>query len=167
VGANGLVGVLLAAVVATGCAGSASDDLEELRRSKPKDTYFLGESFEGYELEHAEPGFFVYGTCDPAPDSGCGPPVQIQHIPYRSHDWEIAQGCRRAGTIRGVPAIHHDTYIALTRGWFVKIYATSGAQTKRAFGALRSLDGRIARGDPLPRARAGVIRAVLRACAPR
>jgi hypothetical protein len=129
--------------------------------------YFLGESFEGYELEHAEPGFFVYGTCDPGPDSGCGPPVQIQHIPYRSRDWEIAQGCRRAGTIRGVPAIHHDTYIALTRGWFVKIYATSGAQTKRAFGALRSLDGRIARGDPLPRARAGVIRAVLRACAPR
>ncbi len=160
------VGLALIAVVAVGCAGGATGDLEELRQSKPKDMYFLGESFEGFQLEHAAPNFFVYGSCDPQPWSACGPPVQVQHIVYRSRDWQRAHGCRRAGTIRGVPATHHDSLITFTRGRFVKIYATSDAQTKRASEALRSLDGQIEPGEALPPARTGVIRAVIRACSP-
>jgi hypothetical protein len=161
------LGLVLIAVVLAGCGGSGADDLEELRKSNPKDTYFLGESFEGYELEHVDQGRgFLYGTCEPGPDSGCAPPVQVQHIAYRGRDWQNAHGCRKAGSVRGVPAVHHDTLLALTRGAFVKIYATSDAQAKRAFAELRSLDGEVTPGEPLPRAREGVIRAVLRACSP-
>jgi hypothetical protein len=149
------------------CGGSAENDLEELRRTAPPDTYYLGLSFEGEKLSHAEPGFFVYGTCDPGPDSGCAPPIQIQHFTFQPRMWSIAVGCSRAGSIRGVPAVHHDSIIVLTRGRFVKIYATSPKQTRRAFQALRSVDGKIRAGERLPQAPARVIRAVLRACRPR
>jgi hypothetical protein len=158
----------LAALLPAACGGSVTDDLAKLKSSAPPDIYYLGESFEGEKLTHVESrGFFAYGTCDPGPDSGCAPPVQIQHHEFQPRMWEIAHGCRRAGTIRGVPAVHHDSLIALTRGAFVKIYATSEAQTQRAFKQLRSVDGTVGPGEPLPKARPGVIRAVLRACPPR
>jgi hypothetical protein len=128
--------------------------------------YYLGERFEGEKLSHAEPGFFVYGTCDPGPDSGCAPPIQVQHLEFQPRMWERAAGCSRVGTIRGVPAVNHDSVIVLARGRFVKIYATSREQTLRAFQALRSVNGAVGPGQPLPEAPARVTRAVLRACRP-
>jgi hypothetical protein len=160
---------LFAAALAASCGGGAQDDLDELRRDAPPDVYYLGESFEGEELSHVDGGrrFFVYGTCDPGPETGCAPPIQIQHRAFVAREWALAAGCMPAGSIRGVPAVHHDSLIVLTRGSFVKIYATSDAQTRRAFEALRSLDGSVGAGDSLPPAAPRVIRAVLDGCSRR
>ena len=157
-------GVVLLAVITAGCGGVARN-LEKVQDRK--DVYYLGDSFEGYDLEHVDGAFFVYGTCDPGPESGCAPPIQIQHFSFQPRMWAIAVGCTRAGRIRGVPAVHHDTLIALTRRAFVKIYATSDAQVRRAFMALRSTDGTVLPQEPLPRAAPRVIKTVLQACSPR
>jgi hypothetical protein len=40
--------------------------------------YWLGPQFASLPLTHDEPRLVVYGDCDPKPDQGCSPPLQVQ-----------------------------------------------------------------------------------------
>jgi hypothetical protein len=61
-------------------------DLRELRAA-PQPIYYLGSSFEGLRLTHAERrgsgAFLAYGDCDLAlgqSEGGCGVPLQLQNV---------------------------------------------------------------------------------------
>jgi len=78
---NILVFVILCALAA-GCSGSSSEELSELRRPGAPQTYWLGESFDGFTLQTTDAGTgrpdFIYGTCEAGSDSGCAPPLELQ-----------------------------------------------------------------------------------------
>jgi hypothetical protein len=68
--------------LAVGCGGTASLD-EMSADSKPY--YWLGKSFQGLPLTHAEPyvggrASFVYGDCEAKSDMGCAPPLEVQNV---------------------------------------------------------------------------------------
>ena len=70
------------AVIAAGCGGTASVD-EMKTGSRPY--YWLGKSFRGLPLTHAEPyvggrASFIYGDCEAKSDMGCAPPLEIQNV---------------------------------------------------------------------------------------
>ena len=78
-------GLLIAiALVAAGCGGHVQ--LDKLRDSEVP-VWYLGTSFEGYELTYADTDgvvnrvLVVYGTCDPPggfmSDGGCVPPLEL------------------------------------------------------------------------------------------
>jgi hypothetical protein len=128
--------------------------LERIAQEHDGEVYYLGESFSGLPLTHAElssgRSFFVYGSCNPGTHGGCAPPVQIQQTPIASparYDtpW---RGCVRL-TIRGVPAAQFDGFEVYTGNALVKIYARSFGESKRAAAALRPVGGGDARA-PLP-----------------
>jgi hypothetical protein len=78
------VSLALAASVLAGCGGSDAVDMSGYRRPGAPPTYWLGRAFEGLPLtEVTEPDAptptFVYGTCEPSSDSGCAPPLELQH----------------------------------------------------------------------------------------
>jgi hypothetical protein len=46
--------------------------------------YFVGPWFDGLRLSHVEPyergvADIAYGTCEPPPEGGCAPPLDLQH----------------------------------------------------------------------------------------
>jgi hypothetical protein len=95
--------------LAIGCGGPDEVDVSEFRRAGAPPAYWLGRSFDGLPLTdaHTGPGgepTFVYGTCTPSSDTGCAPPLELQHWPLSRRDprkFEIAPGeptpCRLVG----------------------------------------------------------------------
>ena len=148
-----LLFVLLASVAA-GCGGSrATEPVTAPAEVRHQGLYYLGESFDGLPLTHAESsadrkGFFVYGTCEPPPGSegGCAPPLQVQNFPLaRRHPsmFEVAPGtparCRRT-RVRGVPAAVFETTdgaLEVYAGETVVVVSARPGQTMRAARALR------------------------------
>ena len=87
-------------MLAAGCAGSGPVDVSEYQRPDAPPTYWLGRSFQGLPLTdaHTGPGgepTFVYGTCTPKSDTGCAPPLELQHWPLSKRPpggFEMAPG---------------------------------------------------------------------------
>jgi hypothetical protein len=58
-------------------------DLGRFEKSE-KPYFYVGRSFDGLRLRHVQPydagvASLVYGTCDPPPEGGCPPPLELQH----------------------------------------------------------------------------------------
>jgi hypothetical protein len=169
------LGLALAAVA--GCADRertvpelSEQELDErvealVRRSGPP-LYWAGRSVAGLPLTDAigagsGGATFLYGTCRlPDGEGGCAAPIQIQQFPFVRRNWRDAAGCTRRRSIRGVPAVHHDTLVLFTGTRVVKIYAERPRRIALALRPLRG--GRI--GTPLPPPPPAIVREVGRAC---
>lgn len=177
----------VAALLLSGCGADATPDgtpgdpttqLERIARHLDDPVYWLGPSFDGLPLTHAEgplppeppptvtrnegpprppaPArgpFLVYGECkgEGSGDSyTCtGPQLQIQHWPLASPSrYPRGHHCTRT-TIRGVPAAQFDHLEVYVGSALVTISAPSN-QARRAAAALRRVDGTLSPPAPLP-----------------
>jgi hypothetical protein len=96
---------LALALLALGLAGSA------VAATPPDRTYWVGSSFDGLPLTHRDATTYIYGTCEPRPDAGCAPPLQVQNWTLRQRHparFTRAASCVR-GVIRGRPAAVFST----------------------------------------------------------
>ncbi|MFN2467332.1 MAG: hypothetical protein ABR521_04265 [Gaiellaceae bacterium] len=149
--------LLALAIAGAGCGGTVSDsELDALRQAPGPPMYWVGTSFAGLRLTHAEGGspgrraFFGYGECDPGPHGGCPIPIQIQHsAPFSPAKISKHVSCART-TIRGVPAAMFDGLDVYTRDVVVRIYARSTPEAIRVAKAMRPINRRAAPGGPLP-----------------
>jgi hypothetical protein len=159
--------VLRAAIIVAGLAlaggacGGDDDPLGDRAQFRAFPLYYVGDSFAGHRLhgERSDDGSdensvnFIYGDCEPPEgEGGCPLPVQIEN----------QRGCQpgsrptRLLRIRGAPAAVFgvdDTLEIYTDGVTVRIHAEAGgelAPLRRVADALRSMDGRVKPGDPLP-----------------
>jgi hypothetical protein len=115
-------------------------DVPSVQSQAQSTLYYLGDSFEGLPLVHAE-GFqgralFVYGTCDVPVgqvDGGCSPPLQLQE---EATPVAGPLGCSpRPGRPR---PYEHDpsATIVFAGSTMIKIYANDPARGRRAAHAL-------------------------------
>jgi hypothetical protein len=155
------IGLLLAAVA--GCGGE-SRELKAVRAFDRHALYWVGERFEGLDLEHVETdaGEFVtlvYGTCEPAgSDGGCAPPLQLQIQPLCTHLGTVARApIWRRRTVRGAPVGTTDgAPVLFARTVQVRAYRGQRSEpglVLRALRALRSandVEPVIAVGDGIP-----------------
>ena len=126
--------------------------------------YWLGEEFEGHPLVHVDARressivTFVYGDCDPPPEGGCSPPLQLQITALCPH-LEIVRlpEAGRRQTIRGAPVGRADgAPVLLTRDVQIRAYWGEGVDAgiaRRALAALRSVNDvapDVDEGDPFP-----------------
>lgn len=166
---------LTAALVAVaGCSLDRGPDLEEARSFQRLPIYWLGDAFEGYDLERIEgledwaaAVVLIYGDCDPGfgLQPSCAPPVQIQIFPLCYHLDAVAVGHgKRLRTVRGAPLGTQDgAPVLLTRRAQVKVYRGQGTDprvARRALAALRSLntvEPVVGVDDPIPPPLPGVL----------
>jgi hypothetical protein len=134
--------------------------------SEPFPLYSAGERFEDLPLvallrrdDTAHYVSFVYGDCTASSDMGCAPPAEIQVWPACRRNLSLYEGSPSGVasveriTVRGVPAALFDDGTRLeleTERSTVVVFAPSRARTLRIATALRSLDGSIRPGHPLP-----------------
>jgi hypothetical protein len=149
-----------AAALLTGCGAQLTTNLERIERQSDGPVYWLGRSFEGLPLTHADAWaarreLLVYGECRGLSEGfdsyRCtAPQVQVQHLPFASPSrYSRSSGCTRT-MIRGVPAAWFGGLEVYTGRVLVTIHASSEAQARRAATALRSLDGSISASESLP-----------------
>lgn len=144
--------VALAAPFVAGCFHPAPPpDVGAARAYDRFPLYWVGEEFEGLPLVHVDARpesdivAFVYGDCDPPPEGGCSPPLQIQIMALCPH-LEIVRlpesGNGRA--IRGAPVGRADgAPVLLTSAVQIRAYWGEGADAgiaRRALAALRSVN---------------------------
>jgi hypothetical protein len=160
-----LVAVGLTIAVA-GCGDDDQDALGARAHFRAFTAYYVGDSFEGHGLRPEEHGDdpagqprsvdFLYGDCTPpADEGGCALPLDIQNeracgLTGRRQ----GRGAARLLKIRGARAAvfgENDSLEVYTGDATVRIHADGdiGAM-RRAAEALRSVDGRVGPGDPLP-----------------
>jgi hypothetical protein len=167
---------LIAAAVATAllfslsaCGGDSGTDIDELRASGAP-LYWLGEEFEGLPLVHASDRGFIYGDCDPGPDSGCAPPLQLQHWPLAQRHpskFRVTPG-RRTSCTRGkvggrtVAAFPTTGGLEVYIGRTVVVVFAEWQRTLRAVKAMRPLAG----PGQLPKPPAALRRALARCDVP-
>ncbi len=95
---TGALGALLLTALGAYARGSDTPpDLSELRQAPRPPLYFLGTSFEGVQLRHAEArdrfASFVYGDCElpvSIDPGGCAPPLEIQNVACDSRTTAVA-----------------------------------------------------------------------------
>ena len=126
-----------------GCGLWSKPDVDSLRNSS-EPRYWLGQAFEGLPVTHVDGGSIVYGDCEPRSDTGCAPPLQLQH--WRLADrhpsqFEIAPGtptpCAR-GRVNG------RLVVAFATGGGLEVYLGETvvvifAEWKRMLRAARAL----------------------------
>lgn len=172
------VALLLVAVAAgaSGCSWpfgpsppDVAADVAAARRFAGFPLYWLGASFEGYELTAVvgpqnDMVTFIYGTCETHGDGGCAPPLEIQIAP-------LCRGLRqvtrdpiwRLRSVRGAPLARADGPIALTAEVQIKAYAAVEGDPllgRRALQAVRTINAagrRVGPTDPLPPAPSNVL----------
>jgi hypothetical protein len=129
-------------------------------------TLFAGDVVDGLPLTAVLRGddaagrvSFVYGDCDASDDAGCAPPVEVQVWPAcRRHLGLYERGPPQGPAVehvavRGVPAAILDDGARLelqTGRSTVVVFAGSRGRAARVAAALRSTDGSIPAGVPLP-----------------
>jgi hypothetical protein len=137
----------LLAVAACGC-GVRDPDLDAAAEFEGFAIYWLGESFEGHDVEHiseldrSSPGVtVVYGTCETHGDGGCAPPLQLQSFPLCFHLDEIARNpVWRTRSVRGAPVGSHDgAAVLFTRTRYVKVYPGQGSNLGMPLRAIETL----------------------------
>jgi hypothetical protein len=162
----------LVLLVAVGCAHE-DPDVDAAAEFERFPIYWLGESFEGHELEHiselgeTNPGVtIVYGTCDHSGfNGGCAPTLQLQEMPLCFHlDTATRNPIWRTREIRGAPVGSQDGALVLfTRTRQIKVYRGEGSNRgmpMRALETLRSLNDVepvLAAGGPFPPPAPGVL----------
>jgi hypothetical protein len=164
----GFSAVVAATAAAVGCAGNGGDgdpDLDAARNFTRHPLYWVGESFEKWELEHVDVGTsefatFIYGTCHPPGgiDGGCAPPLQLQIQPLCSHLEAVARAPIWKGRqVRGAPVGTIDgAPVLFTNRVQVKVYRGQDSDPgvpMRALRALRSANDVapvIDTDDPIP-----------------
>ena len=155
-------------ILAAGCGDDDQDALGSRAKFREFTVYYAGDSFGGHRLRPEEDGAgaqrrpksvdFVYGDCrPPAGDGGCALPLDIQN----------EHACGRTGRRQGRGASHRlrirgtqaavfgegDWLEVYTGDATVRINADGDLRAmRRAAEALRSVDGRVGPGDPLPAA---------------
>lgn len=156
----------VALVLATSaCGGDSGTPVDELRASGAP-LYWLGDEFDGLPLTHSSDRGFVYGDCEPKSDTGCAPPLQLQHWPLAKRHpskFTITPGtpmpCTREsieGTL--VAAFPTTGGLEVYVGRTVVVIFAEWERSLRAVRALRPLGG----GDRLPRPPAALGRALAR-----
>lgn len=75
--------VVIACASALAACGGDGPDLASFESSS-EPYFYAGRSFDGLDLTHVEPyetgvGFLIYGTCAASSDTGCAPPLELQH----------------------------------------------------------------------------------------
>lgn len=102
---------------------------------------------------------FVYGDCVAGDDAGCAPPAEIQVWPACRRNLGMYDEPRADSgpseriVLRGVPALLFDdgTRLELETGRStVVVFAGTRARAFRIAAALRSADGTVSSGRPLP-----------------
>jgi hypothetical protein len=138
----------LGLALATGCASDSEADIDKLRASS-EPRYWLGEEFEGLPLTHADDRLIVYGDCDPGPDAGCSPPLELQHWALgERHPSQFTEApgrladCRR-GTLEGtlVAAFSTTGGLEVYLGRTVLVVFAESQRAMRAVKSLRRLNG--------------------------
>jgi hypothetical protein len=153
--------------------GEGTPDIEAARRFDRYPLYWIGERFEGWDLERIEVdavgsdprgrrrrfAFFSYGTCElqvPA-DGGCGVTLTIRIEPHCERLAEVASG----RTIRGAPLnfSYSSDPILYTDRVRITVFTGQGSTRDmdlRALRALRSVNDVppvLDVNDPIPRPR--------------
>jgi hypothetical protein len=129
-------------------------------------TLFAGDVVDGLPLTAVLRGddaagrvSFVYGDCEASDDAGCAPPVEVQVWPACRRHLGLYERGPPPGpavehvAVRGVPAAFLDggTRLELRTGRStVVVFAGSRGRAARVAAALRSTDGSIPAGVPLP-----------------
>jgi len=130
------------------CGGGAEADIDNLRDSGAP-LYWLGKEFEGLPLTHADERLLVYGSCEAKSDTGCAPPLELQHWPLvqrHPSKFTIAPGtptpCTR-GTVGGTLVASFPTTggLEVYVGRTVVVVFAEWLRSLRAVKALRALDG--------------------------
>ncbi len=125
-------------------------DVESLQARTPAPIYYLGDSFEGYRLSHAEVGqgraFLVYGDCEHAighVDGGCSPPIQLQQ------EFPLGGGEPRERVCpRPEPArVGGDPYVVFAGATMIKVFARGREESRRVVAALRPVPGACPQSD--------------------
>ena len=145
-------------------AGSGSAGARPLSETLP--LYSTGERVDDIPLvavlrrdDSARYVSFVYGDCVASNDMGCAPPAEIQIWPACRRNLALYEHSPSSGvsmeriTVRSVPAALFDDgtrlELELDRVTVV-VFARDVASTLRIAAELRSLDGSVAPGHPLP-----------------
>ncbi|MCS7006736.1 MAG: hypothetical protein NZL88_04180 [Gaiellaceae bacterium] len=172
----------LALLLAFAGCGAEGPDVESARTFDGYPLYWLGERFEGWDLEYVDVrpdglSAFVYGTCgtdffplEPSSDGGCASPLEIQVQPLCWHlEAVAADPVWRHRTVRGAPVGSFDGAPVLFASRVqVRVYHGQGADPGAPMRALQGLESAnevepvIGPGDPIPPA----ARAVLAGTAP-
>jgi hypothetical protein len=140
-----VVRALVAGVVSLVAAGAAAAPASAL------DRWWLGKEFERLPLTHEERGLFVYGDCDPEPDGGCPPPLQVQNdTTCGRNPVALDVAAQRLHRLRGggIVADYGDGIDLLTGGSTVTVFSTP-ARERRAVRAVRPRRA----GEPPPQLR--------------
>ena len=163
--------LLVLALVAAGCAGTGRPDIEAARSFDDHPLYWIGESFEGWDLKNVAVGTgpaagFTYGTCESSGvNGGCAAPLQIQIQPLCAYLGTVAatpiwKRCK----IRGAPVGTIDNApVMFTNRVQIKVYRGQGSDAGLALRALRALRSVnsvppvVDLGDPIPPAPRGVL----------
>jgi hypothetical protein len=135
------VGGALVAIAAFWFVSTRPPDVGRMQERAASPLYYLGDSFEGYRLTHAEGGdgraFFAYGNCEMPVgqvDGGCPVPLELQEqFPPGSGQPECApQPGRPRQSAEDAAAV-----VVLAGSTTIKIYAN---EPGRAFRAARALE---------------------------
>ena len=133
---------------------------------------FAGDNVDGLSLtavvRGGDAGYvsFVYGDCEAADDAGCAPPAEVQVWPACRRHLGLYQRGPPFGpavehvAVRGVPAAFLDDGARLelqTGRSTVVVFAGSRGRVLRIVAALRSADGTIPAGVPLPTPEQGAL----------
>jgi hypothetical protein len=141
--------------------------------------YDVGATFEGLprtavlrrESEGVNYVSFIYGTCTPASDEGCAPPLEIQSWPACLRNPGIYQrqgpmGLNSvAATVRGVPGAYFEdgTRLEVQAGdATVVVFSVDRGSVDRAAAALRGVNLPVQAGERLPAPAAGALDGTLR-----
>ena len=107
---------------------------------------------------------FVYGDCLASGDAGCAPPAEIQVWPACQRSLGLYDEAQLASaeriTVRGVTAalFEDGTRLELETGRAtVVVFADTRMRVLRIAAALRSVDGSVRPGRPLPAPSRGVV----------
>lgn len=145
--------VVLLCAAALAC--TADNKLEPSREFRDFDTWWLGEEFEQLDVSRAEDALFLYGTCEPGPDSGCPAPVQVileQLCEFPVLDFEPAgreeplRGSATFQRIRDGQALVRTGSVAIT------LFARDDATLRRMAEALesRNVEPPVGSGERMP-----------------
>jgi hypothetical protein len=161
-------GILVPAILAlalllagTGSAGGAGSPSEAFP------LYWVGERIDDLPLaavlrreDTARYVSFVYGDCEASGGAGCAPPAEVQVWPSCLRSLALYNDPRapvrslEPTMVRGVPAALFDggTRLELESDRVtVVVFAHTRTSALRIAAALRSLDGPVAPGHPLPK----------------
>jgi hypothetical protein len=119
---------------------------------RPDRPYWLGSEHDGLRLSATLPRSYIYGDCDPGPDSGCAPPLEVQHhASCARNPLSLDVVPRRVHRVRGhAIAAEYGSMIDVGIGRHtVTVFARGLAKARRAVRRLRRR-GEADASRPLP-----------------